>query len=232
MLLSKHALFPLKCRPNSTDKYVFDQIFIEREYSPLDDLNNVDLIVDCGANVGYASAYFLTKFPNSRVICVEPETSNYEILCENLKPYKNRVHTLKAGVWSHPTELKISDVPYRGGGEWAVQVKECDPGERGTIRAVDIGSILAESGFERISILKMDIEGAEAVVFSRNFENWLPRVDTLVIELHDDSVFGPATDLVTRTVCDHGKFAVSRSGELTIFQSMDIPERADSTRKE
>jgi FkbM family methyltransferase len=133
-------------------------------------------------------------------------------------PYMDRSKLIRGGVWSHPTELKISSVPNRNGQEWAVQVEECRPGETGEIRAVDIGSILAESSYEKISILKMDIEGAEAKVFSKNFEQWLPYVDNIVIELHDYTSFGPATDLVLSTISAHGSFEVSRSGELTVFK--------------
>lgn len=31
----------------------------------------------------------------------------------------------------------------------------------------------------------MDIEGSEKEVFSKNYEDWLPKVKILVIELHD-----------------------------------------------
>jgi hypothetical protein len=50
---------------------------------------------------------------------------------------------------------------------------------------LDIGTILDRSGFERISILKMDIEGAERLVFESNYERWLSRVDNIVIDLED-----------------------------------------------
>jgi hypothetical protein len=87
ILTLKNAQFPLRCRPNTSDKDAFEQIFIEREYSCLDDLSNVDLVIDCGANVGYSAAYFLTRFPNCKVICVEPDFSNFKLLEKNLAPF-------------------------------------------------------------------------------------------------------------------------------------------------
>jgi FkbM family methyltransferase len=82
---------------------VFAQIFIQREYSCLDDLSvsNVDLVIDCGANVGYSSAYFLSRFPECNIICVEPDPSNFRSLEENMAPYKDRVKLINSGVWSH-----------------------------------------------------------------------------------------------------------------------------------
>lgn len=218
-LLSKCAQFPLVCRPETSDRNVFRQIFIEREYSCLDGLSNVDLVIDCGANVGYSSAYFLTSFPKCKVICIEPDPLNFAVLQKNLAPYGERVKLLNAGVWSHSTGLKILTTPYRDGREWAVQVRECLPEEDPEMQGIDIGTLLDESGLKEVSILKMDIEGAEAVVFSSNYESWLPQVKNIVIELHDDSSFGKASDIVMNALSAYQSFDVSSSGELTVFKT-------------
>jgi FkbM family methyltransferase len=218
-LISKDAQFPLMCRSNTSDIDVFTQIFIDREYACLDDVSNVDLVVDCGANVGYSSAYFLTRFPNCKVICVEPDLSSFELLEKNLAPYKERVKMIRSGIWSHSTGLKILETPYRDGREWAVQVRECKLGEVAEMQAIDINTILKESGFDKISILKMDIEGAEAVVFTSNYKSWLPLVDNLVVELHDDTSFGQASDIVMNALSAHESSDISKYGELTVFKA-------------
>jgi hypothetical protein len=33
--------------------------------------------------------------------------------------------------------------------------------------------------------LKIDVEGAEKLIFAENFEDWLGKVDAIVIEIHD-----------------------------------------------
>ena len=214
-LISKNSEFPLICRSNTSDISVFGQIFIEREYSCLDDLSDVELIIDCGANVGYSSAYFLTRFPKSRVICIEPDPSNFAILEKNLAPYKERVKLVNSGVWSHQTGLKILETPDLDWSAWAVQVRECNIGEVAEMQATDVGTLLKESDSDKISILKMDIEGAEAVVFAKNYESWLPFVDNIAIELHGSK----ASDIVLNTVASCKEFSISSSGELTIFKS-------------
>jgi FkbM family methyltransferase len=218
-LLSKNAEFPLICRSNTSDIDVFKQIFVGREYSCFDDLSNVDLVIDCGANVGYSSAYFLTRFPNCNIICVEPDLSNFMILEKNLAPYKDRVKLIRSGIWSHSTGLKILEAPYGDGREWAVQVRECKAGEAPEMQATDIGTLLRESGATKISILKIDVEGAEAVVFAKNCESWLPFTDNIVIELHDDSSFGKASDIVFNTISSCKLFDISKSGELHVFKT-------------
>lgn len=217
LLASRFAKYTLRCRCRTSDRDCFRQIFIQREYSCLDDLENVDLIIDCGANVGYSSAYFLNRFPNAHVVAIEPDPENFSVLSNNLAPYKNRVELLQAAVWSHPAFLVFSETKYGDGQAWTTHVRESKVGEAPSIAAIDISKILEQSGRQRISILKVDIEGAEGVVFQRGsgVEKWIDRVDVIAIELHDDSEFGSCSDIFLTAISGQG-FHISRSGELTI----------------
>ena len=40
-------------------------------------------------------------------------------------------------------------------------------------------------GLTEIDILKLDIEGAEYEVFSRNYESWIHRVEVIIVECAD-----------------------------------------------
>jgi FkbM family methyltransferase len=213
-LRSRLAAHPLLCRPHTSDILVFDQIFIEREYQRLDGLTAPGLILDCGANVGYSSAYFLSRFPQARLIAVEPDAQNYSILQHNLRPFGDRATAYQTAIWSHSTRLTLATQAYRDGAEWSRQVRECRPGESG-FDAIDLGTLFARSGQPRISLLKMDIEGAEAVVFSRNVESWLTKVDNIAIELHHDSPFGDASTAFFSAIEGRG-FSIETVGELTL----------------
>lgn len=212
-LHSEHARFPLHCRPASSDMCVFRQIFIEREYACLDDVRGAGLIIDCGANVGYSSAYFLTHFPGSEVIAIEPDPDNYAVLERNLEPY-NGVTLRQSAVWSHQTRLTLSEHMHGDGREWSRQVRECRSESEMGFVSVDIKSLLEGAGFRRIFILKVDIEGAEAVVFA-DCSSWIDRVDNIVIELHEDSCFGEVSEIFSRAVSGRG-FHVTRHGDLTV----------------
>lgn len=214
-LTTEFARHALQCRPGTSDLESFDQIFVEREYSCLDDLEDVTLILDCGANVGYSAAYLLSRFPTSRVIAIEPDPENFAILRANLAPYGDSAKLLRSAVWSHPTGLVLSRSPYRDGKAWSRQVRECQPGEEADLVAVDIGSLLRRLPGERISILKMDIEGAEGVVFGANDRSWIDLVDNIVIELHDDSIFGNCSAAFYEAIAGRG-FEIARHGELTV----------------
>jgi len=218
-LTSKTSRHPLFCRPGTSDLDVFIQVYLDQEYLVLDGTQNVSLVVDCGANVGFSSAFFLSRFPSCKLIAIEPDPGNFSMLAKNLSPFDGRTTLLQAAVWSHSGGLVIAEHTYRDGQEWSRQVRPCRPDETPSVKAVDIASLLDESGFPRISILKIDIEGAESVLFSSGYEKWIDRVDTMTIELHDDTEFGPCSDTVRSVILQHG-FEISESHELTICKRL------------
>jgi len=217
-LYSKDAEQGLWVRPGTSDLDVFRQIYLEREYACLDGAGDVQLVIDCGANVGYSSAWFLSRFPGCRVIAVEPDAGNFALLQRNVAAYGNRAHLVRSGVWSRRAGLKFSEVPFRDGREWSVQVRESGPEETPDMTAVDIASLLADAGYPTISILKIDIEAAERYLFAENYQPWLAAVENLVIELHDDDcrrVFFQAIRGLP--------FKVTQSGELTVCRRQYRP---------
>jgi len=208
---------PVLFRLYATDSEVFSAIFRRHEYGELHVPDAVDLVIDCGANVGYSSLYFLTRYPGCRVIAVEPDAKNFDVLARNLSPYASRVQLIRSAIWSHPTGLRMAEAPFRDGREWAHQVRECREGEEPEFVATDIGSLLSQSGAQRISILKIDVERAETEIFARNYEPWLRRTDNIVIELHDSdcrSIFLQAIRELP--------FRVQESGELTICTRLPV----------
>jgi FkbM family methyltransferase len=217
LLFTKFSRYPLICRLRTSDREAFRGIFIWRDYAALDQTQNVGLIVDCGAYVGYSSAYFLSAFPNSHLVAIEPDPENYSVLIRNLSRFSNRVKLHHAAIWSKPGSLSLSETHYRDGEHWSKHVRECRVDDTYTIPAIDIPTILAQSEHERISILKVDIEGAEAVLFGKGngVETWIGKVDNIAIELHDDSDFGPCTSIFADAIADQG-FEISHSGDVTI----------------
>ena len=210
----KQIHHPLFFRYRSSDPGVFSQIFIIDEYSPLNHLEQVNVILDCGANVGYSAVYLLSKFPNAHLIAIEPDHNNYEILKLNLAPYGDRVTTICAGIWSHSTQLKVCRGEFGDGREWATTVRECAADEEPDVEAIDISSILQFYGYRQIDILKIDIEGSEVAVFSHNYESWIHQVQTFAIELH-----GQQCEEVFYKALKTDKYHFIYSGELTIAQS-------------
>lgn len=205
-LTSKKLDFPVNARPQTSDLGVFYQIFVFDEYRCLADLRSPSLIIDLGANVGYSSAYFLSHFPTCSVIAVEPEPSNFTALRSNVSRYGDRVTTMEAAVWPKMERITL-DHPGQGD-EWGVRVKPCTDG---TVKTVTVPELLRMSGHKRISLLKIDIEGAEIELFKSGAEEWLDKVDNIVIELHGDE----ATEIFHQAIGAKA-FSISNCDELTV----------------
>jgi len=210
-LTTKEAAFPLWCRPGTSDETVFWQVFVDLQYAPLIPRRTPHFILDCGANVGYTSSYFLTRFPTARVFAVEPDPGNAALLRRNLAPYGRRSAVFETGVWSRPVGLVMSSTPFRDGGEWARQVREARADETPQMLATDIPSLIEASGEPRVGILKMDIEGAETEVFSADCSGWIPRVDAFVVEVHDDTAAR-----TFEAALGPSDFDISHHGEVTV----------------
>lgn len=202
-------------RPGTSDLDVFRQVFVEREYGPLDGLCGVSTILDLGANVGYSSVYLLSCFPSARLVAVEPDSGNFEVLERNLRPFGDRATARLGGAWNSCTRLAVSETPYRDGEAWSRQVRAATEADVGSLPGWDVPTLMSSGGFRRVSLLKVDIEGAEAVVFDASSSAWLDHVDNIAIELHEDSSFGPASPVFWNAVGGQG-FASCRSGELVL----------------
>lgn len=167
-------------RLNTTDLQVFHQSVIGKECDSNLYNNTPKYIVDCGANIGMASIIYSNMFPNARIFSIEPDFNNFKSLEKNTEKYNN-ITPLNLGIWykSCHIEVQNSDV-----GSWSFEFQEVTQEGKG-IPAISIDDLMSKYHIPQIDILKIDIEGAEKELFDNNIEKWFPRVDTLVIELHD-----------------------------------------------
>jgi FkbM family methyltransferase len=183
-LTSRKSRYPLVCRARTTDIDVFKHIYVVGEYDCLETLQDPQLIIDCGANAGFSTSYFLNRFPDVAVIAIEPDPGNFGMLLRNTAPFGDRSQCHQAGIWDKSCGLILCDSPQGDGREWARTVREAGAGEIPDVKALGIRELLDLSGKPRISLLKIDIEGSELPLFSGDCSSWLPYVDHIIIELH------------------------------------------------
>jgi FkbM family methyltransferase len=173
---------PVHLRLRTTDTSVFEEVVLNSEYElPL--TKDPKFIVDAGANIGLTSVYFASRYPGATVVAIEPEPSNYRLLCRNASGYPNIV-PLCAALWYEKTRLSLFDA---GTGNWGFQIRDSGPGagESGSdVQAITVASLMRDHGFDHIDVLKVDIEGAEKEVFE-HCADWIDSVGVLMVELHD-----------------------------------------------
>ncbi len=166
----------LRCRTSDID--IFEQIFIEEEYHH-DFQYEPKTIIDAGANIGLSAIYYAKKYPNAKIIALEPESDNFSFLKKNTISYKNII-PLKKGLWYKDAYLKIVNPDGRN---FAFYLEEAEE-ENFDIEAVTIDGLMKQYHFNHIDILKIDIEGSEKEVFSAA-SAWIDKVSMVAIELHD-----------------------------------------------
>ena len=170
-------------RPGTCDVILFYDIFLQNQYGRAT-IPNVVNVIDCGANIGLASAYFLSRYPACRVVAIEPDPVNHEICLKNLAQFGGRVTVLRMGLWGSCHKLTVASTNV---GTWASTVLPAVGAEdANAIEGIDMPSVLNRFAMKTVDILKIDIEGAEKAVFTAEDLSWIDRVRCFQIEPEDE----------------------------------------------
>jgi len=182
-----------------SDAFIFSEVFSHRYYDfalPF----TPETIVDLGANAGFTSIFFARKYPDARIIAVEPISSNLEILRRNVELNDLDVSIVPAAIavadGSVTMDISGLDYGHLVIDDSAEMPKDCEVNE---VNAISMRSLMAEFELERIGLLKIDIEGYEKRLLTENCD-WLRRVDAICIELHD----GYSEDDLSSLAVDYG----------------------------
>jgi FkbM family methyltransferase len=206
---------PIYLRLGTSDRKVFNNIFVYGEYDAVELGFSPNNFLDGGGNIGLAAVYFANRYPQMQILSVEPESENFKILLQNTAPYAT-IKTVKAGLWSRPTHLEIRDT---GGGEWGFTVEETDTQTPGSVRAESIGDLMEQNAGKPFDVVKLDIEGSEAEVFRANTEQWLPKVRALIVELHEWMKPGSSASFIAATSVYNYRKTVA--GEYDVYVRQD-----------
>jgi FkbM family methyltransferase len=206
-------LFPhaLHLRLRTSDITLFGEILLHDQYDwelPAPP----QVIVDAGANIGLTSVFYANRYPQAKIIAIEPEPSNFEMLRRNTALYPNII-ALRAALWNKDCNLDIVDF---GDGVWdfwgfRTRARETSSGptKDRLVRGLTLDSLMKENDIDYIDLLKLDIEGAEKEIFEKP-AGWIHSVGALAVELHDrfregcsDSVLAATADFEYR--CNRGE---------------------------
>ncbi len=154
-------------------RYVMDiavlrEIYLDKEYDwcPIEDPK---VIIDLGAHFGDTTLYYATRFPNAKIIAVEPSPENYDRLVQHTKTITN-ITPVQAAVGATDGEITLHllasslghSVTDRKGISSSIVVPQ-----------VSLKTLFKNHGIEKADLIKFDIEGAEFDMLSnidpRNF---------------------------------------------------------------
>jgi FkbM family methyltransferase len=145
-------------------------------------------IIDGGANIGDSTLRFRAQHPQATILAIEAEPTNHQLLAQTFAndPLTRALHL---ALWHQPTTLHLQST-------WAnvaFRVTADQQQGQSAVRAVTIPDLMAEHGIDQIDILKLDIEGAESVVFQTQDTAWIRRIRCLIFECCDQDDTGTTT---------------------------------------
>ena len=158
-------------------------VFLDDEYALAEVLEPAPRrILDLGANIGMAAAALAAQFPEARFLLVEPDPRNLERLAQTVRWNALRADIVRSAVASAAgrSRLRIGNDPTCSA--LATSAMHALP-ETVEVDACTVGQLLARAGWDAVDLVKIDIEGTEEELLTRN-NDWLARTRALVVEIH------------------------------------------------
>jgi len=148
------------------DKYVGQRIALEK-YEPyltklmLSKIKTGDVILDIGANIGYYAVLFADKVgKKGKVIAIEPDPINFEILQKNIKNNKLfNVVAVQAAVGNENKKMEIYESKENYGDH-----RMWGNGPTKPVFCRRLDDLLKELEYKKIDFIKMDVQGFETEV--------------------------------------------------------------------
>lgn len=189
--------------PPTGDLSVAYEVFVNELYRPLRPIDEVRRIVDVGANVGFAVAYFARRFSEARLLAFEPHPAHLIQLQRNIiaNDLTSRTTVVPAAAGVRDGRGFLSDA-----GE-ASRLFLAPADGRIEVAVTDFFDAV---GDEPVDLLKMDCEGGELALIMDDRFGTLD-LDTFVLEWHATREH-PHTDALLQERLLALGFAIDHSG--------------------
>ena len=149
-------IFPFE-RLNWNDKYYIEGPY---EQPPEVSIEEGDVVVDAGANLGLFSAYAAVKKRAAIVYAFEPVSRPHKLLQEmiSLNGLSSKVIPVCAGLSDASGRLDIQVTKSLGCSSFEIERDDCEHSE---IEVCSLDDFVEEKNIPKIDFIKADIEGAE-----------------------------------------------------------------------
>jgi FkbM family methyltransferase len=176
------------------DLLALREVFASRDYE-LDLPRAPTTVVDLGANIGAASVYFATRWPDARILALEPDPDTFKRLARNTEAFP-AITAERLAVAGSAGTLRIRPSAW---GDSLTSTTLGGAGEGRAVEAVTLDGLVERCGGQ-IDLLKFDVEGMELEVLSA--ARRLGDVGVLVGELHEEMMDARAEE-VARLLSGH-----------------------------
>lgn len=193
-------------------RYVAREIFKSQCYQPVPRVPAPRTVLDIGANIGLAAAYFRLIYPDALIHCVEPDPAALSFLVQNAPRIGNCI-IHQVGLYEGDCEK-----PFYSASNSVISSVSKNPYAQATsipIKLRDAGGFVAGLGVERFDLIKIDTEGSEVPII-RSLGAIVRDAATVHIEFHSRDDRRTIDDLMNPSHClFRGVIEVAHRGHFT-----------------
>lgn len=184
-------------------------------------LEGVRTIFDVGANVGAASLYFHSNYPDATIYSFEPFSKSFELLSKNTATLPN-IQVFNYGLMDVAQEAQLNIGAFSFGTN---SIGDCihNTTDSETIRLEEALATARSLGVTAIDILKIDTEGCELPILTNLIGELPPRA--IYLEYHSDDDRRRIDALLSPDyMLYYGNIPTPHRGDLFYLRHDAIPE--------
>ena len=189
------------------------------------------VVYDVGANIGLYARLIASEFKAARVVCFEPMTKNRKLLQANIQVsvLRDRIQVIPCALSDRDGEeaLQIDDImsgtavldrvtagkPSNGRSQYGL------PAVTETVRVARLDALVKVDHLPKPDVIKIDIEGAEALMLKGAEETLKSARPDLVVELHGTRAARDVFQVLQRL--GYACFGDVRRGETHVYGEID-----------
>ena len=171
---------PFDCAATFGSRWAARGILEGRTYPHLPFVDDVQVVLDIGANAGAATRYLAHHRPDAKIYAFEPAAGPRQFLERNVAHLPNvTVHPV--GLGREDVEVPLYHGLYDDISGSTIFRPDANRDDTEVIRLRRTAAWLDEQGLDRLDIVKLDIEGTEIEVLEE-LVPWLPTIKVLYVE--------------------------------------------------
>ncbi len=201
---------------------MYNEIFIGKAYY-FKTKKNKPLIIDIGANIGMSVLYFKALYPDSKIICFEPNPDVFQVLLKNINANKlTDVTAVNAAVLNINT---VKDMYIEAGFDGTDTLGGSlhkDWGNRRNANVIKVKVVNAEEYIQsEVDFMKIDAEGSEQKILTA-IQNKIRLINEFFIEFHGTKSLLSENDLgaiVELLISNHYDFKLVHKPIISLLES-------------
>lgn len=217
------------------EEHIQQQLFWYGEYEkPLGTvlknlLRDDTTFIDIGANIGYFSLLVAKSAPNGRIVAFEPVSYLFEALQKNIAlNYIRNIQPVKTAIGEKEEDRLIYLSARDNDGMSSLHKPENYSGINEIVKVIPLDSWFAGSGFTKIDIIKIDVEGYELAVLQGMKEVLILFQPHILLELNPVTLsyfsLTPENVLSYISQLSYKPFIISESGKFITMPAEAINE--------